>query len=39
MNIARALALLDDPQMAGFVARLEDINALADNSPGFVWRA
>lgn len=24
--------------MAGFVARLEEINALADRSPGFVWR-
>lgn len=38
VNIARALAPLDDPQMAGFVARLEEINALADGSPGFVWR-
>ena len=24
--------------MAGFVARLDEINALADHSPGFVWR-
>ncbi len=24
--------------MAGFVARLDEINALADRSPGFVWR-
>ena len=24
--------------MAGFVARLDDLNALADRSPGFVWR-
>ncbi len=24
--------------MAGFVARLDEINALADSSPGFVWR-
>lgn len=38
VNIARMLAPLDDPQLAGFVARLEDINALADSSPGFVWR-
>lgn len=38
VNIARALAPLDDPQMAGFVARLDDINSLADASPGFVWR-
>ncbi len=38
INIARALAALDDPIMAGFVARLDDINALAEGSPGFVWR-
>ena len=38
INIARVKAPLDDPQMAGFVARLNDINALADHSPGFVWR-
>jgi hypothetical protein len=24
--------------MAGFLARLDDINELADKSPGFVWR-
>lgn len=24
--------------MAGFVARLDEINALADHSPGFVWQ-
>ena len=29
---------LDDPQMAGFMSRLDEINALADRSPGFVWR-
>jgi hypothetical protein len=38
VNIARMNAPLDDPIMAGFVARLDDINALADRSPGFVWR-
>ncbi|GAB4224428.1 MAG: DUF3291 domain-containing protein [Kiloniellaceae bacterium] len=38
INVARALAPLDDPQLAGFVERLDDINALADRSPGFVWR-
>lgn len=38
VNIARMLAPLTDPIMAGFVARLDDINALADSSPGFVWR-
>jgi len=38
VNIARMLAPLDDPIMAEFVALLAQINALADNSPGFVWR-
>jgi heme-degrading monooxygenase HmoA len=38
VNIARMLAPLEDPLMAGFVARLDEINALADRSPGFVWR-
>jgi hypothetical protein len=38
INVARALAPLDSPQLAGFVERLDDINALADHSPGFVWR-
>ena len=38
INVARALAPLDDPRLAGFVARLDEINALADRSPGFVWR-
>jgi Domain of unknown function (DUF3291) len=38
VNIARMLAPLTDPLMAGFVAQLEAINALADSSPGFIWR-
>ena len=38
INIALAKAAMDDPLMSGFVARLEDINKLADGSPGFVWR-
>lgn len=37
-NIAHMLAPIDDPVMAGFVARLDEINALADRSPGFIWR-
>ena len=28
----------DDPVMAGFFARLDELNAVADGSPGFVWR-
>lgn len=38
VNIARMLAPLSDPLMAGFVAQLDAINALADSSPGFLWR-
>ena len=38
LNVARALAELDDPLMHGFVSRLDEINALADRAPGFVWR-
>ena len=38
INIAQALAEMDDPIMHGFVSRLDEINALADSAPGFVWR-
>ena len=38
VNIARMRAPLEDPVMAEFVARLDEINALADTAPGFVWR-
>ncbi len=38
LNVARMRAPLEDPVMAGFVARLDEINALADQTPGFVWR-
>jgi heme-degrading monooxygenase HmoA len=38
VNIARMLAPLEDELMAGFVARLDETNALADAAPGFVWR-
>ena len=37
-NLARAIAPLDDPELADFMARLDEINALAETSPGFVWR-
>lgn len=38
VNVARARGEMSDPVMAGFAARLDDINALAERSPGFVWR-
>jgi len=37
-NVARVRAPIDSPDLAGFVALLEPINAIADKSPGFVWR-
>jgi hypothetical protein len=37
-NIGRMLAPIDDPVMEGFRSQLDPINALADESPGFVWR-
>ena len=38
INIARMLAPIDGPVMADFVTQLAPINALAEESPGFVWR-
>lgn len=38
VNIARMRGPLDSALMATFVARLDEINRLADRSPGFVWR-
>lgn len=38
LNIGRALYPLDDPRMAGFMNALDAINALAERTPGFVWR-
>jgi heme-degrading monooxygenase HmoA len=37
-NVAYALASTDDPQMADYLARLDEMNSLAERSPGFVWR-
>jgi Domain of unknown function (DUF3291) len=38
VNVARMNAPLDSAEMADFAARIAEINALADTSPGFVWR-
>lgn len=38
VNIARMKGVIDSPVMSGFVASLDRINALAESSPGFVWR-
>ncbi len=38
LNIARLRADRDDPMVADFFAAIDPINAIADLSPGFVWR-
>ena len=38
VNIGRIRAPLQDPIMEGFRTQLDPINALADRTPGFVWR-
>ena len=38
LNIAVMKEPLESPRMADFVANLDRINALAESSPGFVWR-
>ncbi len=38
LNVGRLLAPLENPRMAGFTGRLDEVNALADAAPGFVWR-
>ena len=38
INIGRMKGPLDGPIMAGFMARLDELNALAEKSDGFVWR-
>lgn len=37
-NIARLLEPLDSERLADFMAALDPLNRLADESPGFVWR-
>ena len=38
INIGRIVAPVDDPRIADFIAQLAEVNALAERSPGFVWR-
>jgi hypothetical protein len=38
VNIGRFRGPIDSPVMEGFRAQLDPINALADQSPGFIWR-
>jgi hypothetical protein len=38
VNIGRFIKPVEDPANADFVNALDHVNALADASPGFVWR-
>jgi hypothetical protein len=38
LNIVKMKYEIDAPELAGFFDRMDDLNALADESPGFVWR-
>jgi len=38
LNIAILKEPLDSPLLADFVANLDRINALAESSPGYIWR-
>ncbi|TQV68162.1 DUF3291 domain-containing protein [Exilibacterium tricleocarpae] len=38
INVGQLLAPQDDPRLAEFVDNLDRINALAERSPGFIWR-
>jgi hypothetical protein len=39
LNIAKIIGEnINDPVMEKFVAQLDEVNALAEGSPGFVWR-
>jgi hypothetical protein len=38
MNVGTVLHDLDDPRLADFMTNLDRVNALAEASPGFVWR-
>jgi hypothetical protein len=38
LNVARLRAPMDDPRIDDFRNNLEPVNALAEASPGYVWR-
>lgn len=38
INLGTMVASVDDPRVAAFMEALDEINALADAAPGFVWR-
>ena len=38
LNVGRTVAPTNSPQLAEFMGKLDEINALADAASGFVWR-
>jgi len=38
LNVGTTVASLESPELADFVAALDGINAVAEASPGFIWR-
>lgn len=38
VNVAKLRGPIDSPALAGLLRALDDVNWLADTSPGFVWR-
>jgi hypothetical protein len=38
LNVGRARGPMDGPVMVEFMARLDEVNALAERTPGYVWR-
>ncbi|MEO1121147.1 MAG: DUF3291 domain-containing protein [Pseudomonadota bacterium] len=38
LNVGRLVATPGDPKLKGFMDNLERVNAIAERSPGFVWR-
>ena len=38
LNVGHMRFLTDDPRVAEFMGALDAVNALAERSPGFVWR-
>ncbi len=38
VNVSRLLAPLESPQLAPFMAALDEVNAAREVAPGFLWR-
>lgn len=38
LNVAKMRGAADSELMASFMAQLDEVNAVADEAPGFVWR-